>query len=54
MMTRFAMFIDACGLLCDDLWSYYEIAGRPFWAARAVLLLAPLSWLLFTGIQAWV
>ncbi|NNF51450.1 MAG: hypothetical protein HKN59_03335 [Gammaproteobacteria bacterium] len=50
-MPRLALFIDAFGLLCDDLWSYYETAGRPLWAVRGFLLIAPLGWLLIAGIN---
>lgn len=37
-MPRLALFIDAFGLMCDDLWSYYETAGRPLWAVLAGLI----------------
>lgn len=45
-MPKLAQFIDAFGLLIDDLWSYYEISGRPLWAASVLLLVVPVSWLL--------
>jgi len=38
-MPRLCMFIDDLGLTCDDLWSYYEVLGRPAWVPVASMLL---------------
>ena len=37
-MPRLAMLIDEIGLAFDDLWSYYEVAGKPAWAVLLAAL----------------
>lgn len=39
-MPRFCLLIDSLGLTFDDLWSYYEVLGRPAWAVLTPVLLA--------------
>ncbi len=42
-MTRMTVIFDAMGLALDDLWSYYEVAGRPGAAYLAPICLMGLG-----------